>query len=130
MPVILLYIFAWFGLLVLAIINAAGREYLYAPFMSDYVSHQISIIPAVALFLGYTWLLERLRPIPDYPTACLIGAVWVALTVAFEFFMVIVLQGKPLREAFAQYNLAAGEFWPVLLIALFFIPVAVVRLRS
>ena len=40
-----------------------------------------------------------------------IGFLWLALTLAFEFTMGLVVMKKPFRETLRDYNLAAGRVW-------------------
>jgi hypothetical protein len=82
------------------------------------------------LFFGFTWLADRWWPWGAATTALGVGVIWLVLTVAFEFFMVVVLAGKPVEVARAQYDARSGNLWPFLLVAILLIPLAVWALHE
>lgn len=127
---VLRYALAWPGLLVLAVLNGTVREFGYGPVVGEKWGQQVSVVPAILLFLAYTAGIFRRWPIGSYATALWIGLVWMVLTVAFELFMVTVLMGEPLSVALNQYDLAAGQLWPVVVAATFFLPCFVTWLNK
>ena len=56
--------------------------------------------------------------------------VWLLLTVAFEFFMGLVLAHRPLAQILQDYNLLAGRVWVLFLIWLTLAPWLLFRLRQ
>lgn len=116
------YALAWFPMLGLAVLNGMAREKWLAPRMSERAAHQLSTLTAVSLFAVYALVLSRRLPLPDDRTALLAGLLWAAMTVAFEFFMVCVLQRRPASHALADYNLLAGRVWAVVPAALAILP--------
>ena len=75
-----------------------------------------------ALILGFGWALTPwIRP-TTLQDAWVIGALWVALTLAFEFLGGHFLFGKPWQELFADYNLFAGRIWVMVLIVTLMTP--------
>ena len=59
-----------------------------------------------------------------------IGLVWLLFTVAFEFFMGLVLTHRPLAQVLNDYNLFAGRVWSLFLIWLALAPWVFFRLRG
>jgi hypothetical protein len=50
---VLKYFFAWFGMMVLAIINGGLRDFVYKSHVGDLSAHQISTVMLIVLFAGY-----------------------------------------------------------------------------
>ena len=59
-----------------------------------------------------------------------IGVMWLALTLIFEFTMVLVFMRKPLSEALQSYNIFQGELWPLVLIFILIIPAVFYKLMN
>ena len=65
----------------------------------------------------------------SYGGSWIVGALWVALTLTFEFIGGHFLFGKPWPELFADYNLFAGRIWIVVMIVTLFTPALAFTLR-
>ena len=76
---------AWFGGAVIGIVNGATRELVYRDRVGELTAHQISTAVALALFAVYFMALQRRWPLPSRRCALQVGALWVALTLVFEF---------------------------------------------
>jgi hypothetical protein len=72
-------------------------------------------VTAIAAFAGYFWALNRRWPLRSRGEALAVGARWRTLTVAFEFGFGRLIARKPWRELLADYNLARGRTWPLVL---------------
>ena len=79
------YFFAWFGMMVLAIINGGIRDLVYKPHVGDLPAHQISTVILIILLAGYFRLLAAVWPIKSASQAWVIGGMWFLMTEAFEF---------------------------------------------
>ena len=73
------------------------------------------------LILGYAAVLQRARPLSRPAVAWRIGALWLALTIAFEFGFGL-LTGTPLEELLADYDVTEGRFWVLIPITTFVAP--------
>ncbi|MUM77191.1 hypothetical protein GKC30_06050 [Pseudodesulfovibrio sp. F-1] len=124
---LLVYALAWLPMLGLAVINGVIRETVYGPYLPELAAHQLSSLTAVFLFAAYALWLGRVRPLASALQAVLAGILWLGLTVAFEFFMVVMLQGRPLTDALDDYDLASGRVWVLVLVAVAVLPWAVRR---
>jgi len=127
---LLIYALAWLPMVGLAVLNGVVRETVYGPYLPELAAHQISSLTAVLLFAGHALWLGRVRPLASALQAVLAGILWLGLTVAFEFFMVVTLQGRPLADALADYDLASGRVWVLVLAAVAVLPWAVHRFAS
>jgi cytochrome c oxidase assembly factor CtaG len=104
------YIYAWFGMMLLAIINGTARDFLYKPFTGDLAAHQISTVILIILFAGYFFWVTMIWPIHSEKEAWLIGIVWFLMTEGFEFGLGL-MRGLSWDQLFHAYNLAAGQVW-------------------
>jgi hypothetical protein len=82
--------------------------------LGEHRAHQLSSLTAIAAFGIYFRALHRRWPIPTTRSAQRIGAAWLGLTVTFEFAFGR-LAGKSWRKLVADYNLARGRTWPLVL---------------
>ena len=57
----------------------------------------------------FTWFIHRRKPLESFREACVVGLVWASTTALFKALMVVLLLGKPIAEAAAQYDLTAGN---------------------
>lgn len=67
------------------------------------------------LLLGvYMWVVLRLWPPASGRQAWAVGAIWLAMTVAFEFLFGRYVVGKSWQQLFHDYNVLAGRVWVVI----------------
>jgi len=96
---------------VVAISNGIVRETLLIPRVGEYIGHVVStaILITAILVLSYAYFKKSSI---DYTQSelLLIGVLWVVLTVGFEF-LIGYLEGIPVSETLAQYNVFAGYVW-------------------
>ena len=120
----------WFGLLVLAIANAGLREALITPAMGASAGHVISTITLCAAILVLSWLtIWWIRP-QSPREAWIIGALWLSLTVAFEFLAGHYLFGNPWSRLIEDYNVLRGRVWVLVLVTTALAPVLCARARG
>ena len=106
----------WFGLLVLAFANGALRELALVPALGDTYAHALSSVTLAATILLLAWVtIVWIHPASD-ADAWTIGALWLALTLAFEFLAGHYVFGTPWRDLLADYNVAAGRIWVLVLL--------------
>lgn len=108
---ILKYFFAWFGMLVLAIINGGLRDFAYKSLVGDLPAHQISTVILIVLLAGYFRFLTAIWPIRSASQAWVIGGIWFVMTEAFEFAMGRFISGDSWSTLFQAYNVFAGQVW-------------------
>lgn len=108
----------WFVLMGLAIANGAFREAILTPRLGAAKGHIVSTVILCALIGVITWAVMPWINPPSASDALSVGAVWLALTLAFEFGFGHFVAHKPWSELFADYNLLAGRVW-------IFIPIVV-----
>ena len=116
------YILAWFAMLAIAIANGALRQFTFAEAMPELRAHQLSTLIGSALMGLFIRFVVHRWPPPSRRYALMIGSVWLLLTVAFEFFMGLVLAGRPLAAVLQDYNLLAGRVWVLFLLWILLAP--------
>ena len=124
------YVVAWFALLVIAVANGALRQLAFGRHMSELRAHQLSTLVGSALIGVAIWFVVRGWPPAGNRQALLIGLLWLVLTVAFEFFMGLVLARRPLPDVLHDYNLLEGRVWVLFLLWLTLAPWVLYRLRG
>ncbi len=116
------YALAWVLMLVIAIANGALRQATFGKVLSELRAHQLSTLIGSVLMGLFIWFVIRAWPPSSGRQALLIGLIWLVLTVAFEFFMGLVLAHRTLAEVLRDYNLFAGRIWVLFLIWLTLAP--------
>lgn len=107
---ILKYFFAWFGMMMLAIINGGLRDFAYKPHVGDLPAHQISTVILIILFAGYFRFLAAVWPLRSASQAWVIGGMWFLMTEAFEF-GVGQFGSDSWTTLLHAYNVFAGQVW-------------------
>jgi hypothetical protein len=109
---------AWIGLAVLGVANGILRELAYADVVGDHAAHQLSTLTLVVMIAGYTWWLQRRWPLTSTADAVRIGALWVLMTVAFEFGFGHYVDGASWSALLADYDLTRGNLWVLVLVTI------------
>jgi len=112
----------WSGLLVLAIANGGFREAVLVPKLGLGLARAISTILLSALILVFGWAVTPWIGPATLQDAWVIGALWVTLTLAFEFLGGHFLFGKPWPELLADYNVFEGRIWVMVLVVTMLTP--------
>ena len=110
------YLLAWITMLLIAIGNGALRQAVFAKIMTELRAHQLSTLIGAVLIGAFIWLVVHVWPPASGQQAIAIGLVWLSLTVAFEFFMGLVLLKQALAKVLGDYNLFAGRVWVLFLV--------------
>jgi hypothetical protein len=110
------WLLAWVGAPVLAILNGAVREFAYKDQVGESAANQISVAPLITLLGLYFWILQRRWPLATTRDALSVGAVWVTLSVLFEFGFGHYVEGDSWSDLFETYNVAEGNIWILILL--------------
>ncbi|MCU0640222.1 MAG: hypothetical protein MUF59_10205 [Candidatus Krumholzibacteria bacterium] len=120
----------WLAMGVVAILNAGVRNTFITPRLGEHAGHVISTVTGCSVFLLLIWLaLPWIRP-ASRRDLWLIGSLWLAMTVAFEFLAGHYLFGNSWERLFADYNVLRGRVWVAVLAVTFFGPAWMGRLRG
>lgn len=120
----------WLLLLILAVLNGGLRDTQLSPRLGDTVGRGISTLLLCGLIVLATWLtIGWIRP-GGSREALAVGALWVALTLAFEFGVGHYGFGKPWPELLADYDLSRGRIWIAVLVVTLLAPWWTARSRG
>ncbi len=125
-----IYAACWPGMVLLAILNGTLREKLYGPHAPELLAHQVSTVILITILGIYLWILTGFFRIATGLQALLIGGLWLALTVAFEFLFGHWVMRHSWEALLHDYNLARGRIWPLVLIWTAISPYLFYRIRS
>jgi hypothetical protein len=128
-PTVIKYIAAWFGMMVLAVLNGLARDRLYGPRVGELAGHQFSTATLLILFGLYFYGLERLWPLYSRQTAWAIGVVWLIMTLVFEMALGRFVARATWKGMLADYNVLAGRLWILVPVWVLCGPYVVFRLR-
>lgn len=113
---------SWVPLLAVAIFNGAFRQLTLVRIFPELVAHLLSTLMLVSLILFLGNSLVRWVHVARLGHATLVGAIWLTLTVAFEFLAGHYLSGKSWTVLLADYNIFEGRAWILIPIAMFWTP--------
>ena len=124
------WIAAWPGGALLGVLNGTARQVLYAKRTSARTAHQLSTATMIALLAAYFVALDRRWPLQTRARALRVGSGWLALTAMFEFGFGHWVAKEEWSELLADYDLAHGRLWSLVLAWTVLGPLAVEELRS
>ena len=101
----------WFVLMVLAIANGTLRVKLILPVTGLTAGLAISTVMLCGLILLTTWLSIRWMGPASAQQAWTIGALWLCMTLGFEFGAGHFLFRKPWSELLLDYDITQGRIW-------------------
>ena len=110
-------------------IHGVLRNIFLAPLAGDFRARQIGVVIGSVLILATAWLtIHWIRP-PSVRSTLGIGALWLALTLAFEFTLGHVL-GRSWAALLADYDLTRGGCLSIGMIVLALAPWIAARMRQ
>ena len=110
------YLLAWIPMVVIAVANGVLRVVTYGRRMTELGAHQLSTLIGAAALSVYIGFVVRRWPPASGGEALRLGAMWVALTVAFECLFGRFVVGRTWAQLLHDYDLSAGRVWVLLLI--------------
>lgn len=110
------WVIAWLGASVLGIANGGIRDFGYEERVGESTAGQISTGTLIALLALYFWVLQRRWPLASRQDALSVGAVWVVLTVLFEFGFGSAAEGLAWGEMLEPYDVTKGNLWILVLL--------------
>lgn len=101
----------WLVILVLANLNGALREFWLIPGLGEPAGRVVSTVTLCVLIVLVTWLAIAWIGPTTAGQAWSIGALWLLLTLAFEFLAGHYLFGNPWSVLLEDYDLRRGRIW-------------------
>jgi hypothetical protein len=119
------WVVAWLGASVLGIVNGGIRDFAYEERVGESTAGQISTGTLIALLALFFWVLQRSWPLATRRDALSVGAIWVVLTVLFEFGFGSAVEGLAWGEMLEPYDVTKGNIWILVLLWIAVGPMAV-----
>jgi hypothetical protein len=116
-------------MLAVAIGNGAARVALLNPMLGDAAGHVASTILLCALIGALTWAAIGWIGPSSAVGAGVIGALWTALTVGFEFSFGRFVTHTPWAALLADYDVTRGRIWILVLATTSIAPYLAARAR-
>jgi hypothetical protein len=113
---------AWLALLVAMVANGFVRVVVVEPRLGELLARQVATATGVAIVVAAAGIFVQKRPHAGPAELIGAGAVWLVLTLAFEFLFGHYVAGASWRELLADYDVRAGRLWPLVLLAVFLGP--------
>jgi hypothetical protein len=116
----------WVALLAIAFVVGALREGLLTPRLGEPSAHVVGTLVAVALMaMVISAYVRRIHASCSTADLLRIGALWLALTVGFEFGFFHSVLGTPWAVLLADYDLLRGRVWVLVLATVLLGPIVV-----
>ncbi|WP_347158700.1 hypothetical protein [Pontibacter chitinilyticus] len=119
----------WLPMIVLAFANATLRQLVLVKQFDELRAHQLSTVTLIILCAAYVWFVFPLLAFHSAREALFVGAIWVVLTVLFEFSL-----GRLTKHSWSyllqDYNLSAGHIWPLFLLCLLLLPYVYFKIKG
>lgn len=113
----LLALAVWPLFLVTAVTLGAVREGVIAPALGEQAAHVIGTLLFIGVMLTIIWFfVKKVGSATETKDLWLIGVIWTAMTVCFEFGFFHFVAGVPWEKLLADYNLLAGRLWVLVLL--------------
>jgi hypothetical protein len=106
----------WCALLVIASINGIAREAVLIPRIGDVAGRAVSTVALSVLIIILTWISIAWIAPRSTLQAWVVGVIWVALTLAFEFLAGHYVFHNPWSRLLEDYNVLRGRLWILVLV--------------
>ena len=105
------YFIAWFGIVILGLVNATIHQVVYGKYVSELAGHQISTLTFGILVGVYAGALSSFLKLQSPGQAIGVGLMWMILTVMFEFGFGHYVVGDSWSKLLHDYNILEGRVW-------------------
>jgi hypothetical protein len=120
---------AWLLIVAAETVHGTLRQLFLAPAIGDLHARQAGVLIGSLIIFVVAWLTIRWIGARTFGQQLAVGAVWVVLTVAFEFALGTAL-GYPRARMLEDYDLAAGGYMGFGLLFLLATPFLAARVRG
>ena len=105
----------WLAMLAAMTVNGLVRGVLLVPQLGEHHARQVSSLLGACIVFTLAGVFVMRLPDPRRAPLWRVGAFWGLLTLAFELGFGHFASGLPWSELLADYDLAAGRLWPLVL---------------
>jgi hypothetical protein len=119
----------WFLIAVAESVHGTLRRLFLVPRIGELLSHQIGVVIGSAIIFTITWLFIRWFGPGSHQEQLQVGALWVVLTLIFEFTLGYFF-GYSLDRILTEYNIAKGGLMVFGVLFMFIAPAMAARARG
>lgn len=119
----------WFLIAVAESVHGTLRRLFLVPRIGELFSHQIGVVIGSAIIYTIAWLCIRWIGSLSFRQQLQIGALWVVLTLIFEFTLGYFF-GYSLERILSDYNIAEGGLMVFGVLFMLFAPALAARARG
>ncbi len=118
----------WFIIIAAETVHGILRTLYITPIIGDHAARQIGVVIGSLLIFIIAWVGSRWMSAHTFKDQLSAGAIWVILTITFEFFLGMFL-GFPLSRMLADYDITQGGLMGFGIAFMLFAPVLASRLK-
>jgi hypothetical protein len=119
----------WLLVMVVEFVHGTLRWILLRPHVGDFRSGQIGVFTGSVLFLLVVYFCEPWMKLRSAADCLRVGALWLGMTLAFEWSFGHYVMGRSWESIAAEYNLLRGGLMPIGLVIFAMSPWIAWRLR-
>jgi len=119
----------WMAIMLLETVNRAGREIFVAAYIGSESAKHVGVLVSCIMVFAVAWVGARWLNAVTRRLQLLVGALWCALTLTFEF-AVARASGVTWAEILTDYNPAHGSLMTLRIAFMFCAPMLAARLRQ
>ena len=121
---------AWLVLIVAESVHGTVRELWLKPYVGDLRARQICVLTGMLIILGVAYAcIHWIRA--ETPRALwLVGLLWVALTLSFEFGLGLLVLGYSWERMLEDYDITRGGLLALGMVVLLLSPLIAAKLRQ
>lgn len=119
----------WFLIIIAETLHGILRTLYITPIIGDHAARQIGVLIGSVLIFMIAWFTVERIGAYTRKDQFTIGAVWVILTILFEFLLGIILN-YPLSRILSDYDITRGGFMGLGIIFMLFVPMLVSMLKG
>jgi hypothetical protein len=112
----------WIVLLVAMFCNGTLRVLALQPFLGEDMARQWASLSGVCVIGALSGLFVRACPEATRGQLLSVGAIWLVLTLAFEFLFGHFVSGASWAALLADYDIRRGRLWVLVLLATLLAP--------
>lgn len=120
----------WLVIIFVESVHGTLRQIFLAPLVGDFPARRIAFFVGLLLIFLIACLFVRWIAAPSAPALLLVGAMWAALTLAFEFGLGRFVLGYTRERMLEDYDLARGGLMGFGILLMIFAPLLASKLRA
>ena len=122
------YLLAWLTLMGVLMVNGVLRDMTYGKFHHGLLANGLYCLSSIILLGVVMYLYVRHWKLNSEPQALYLGSFWMMLTMVFKFLYSHYVGGHSWEELLANYDIAHGQLWPLVLLWMLIAPYLFYRL--